>query len=110
MRKKILIVLLAALSVSAFGNVVTGEAAVPEGYYDGVDGKKNADAILNALCSIIDDHHVISYAGLEPYYEQTDFYSDTLWDMYSTCLFTMADANHPQSVVCDGWNKEHLVC
>ena len=110
MRKKILIVLLAALSVSVFGNVVTGVAAVPNGYYDGVDGKKNADAILNALCSIIDDHHVISYAGLEPYYEQTDFYSDTLWDMYSTCRFTMGDANHPQSVVCDGWNKEHLVC
>ena len=110
MRKKILIVLLAALSVGVYGNVETGVAAVPNGYYDGVDGKKNADAILNALCSIIDDHHVISYAGLEPYYEQTDFYSDTLWDMYSTCRFTMGDANHPQSAVCDGWNKEHLVC
>ena len=110
MKKGIVCVLLVALSVGVYGNVETGVAAVPNGYYDGVDGKKNADAILNALCSIIDDHHVISYAGLEPYYEQTDFYSDTLWDMYSTCLFTMADANHPQSVVCDGWNKEHLVC
>ena len=110
MRKSIMIVLLAALSVGVYGNVETGVAAVPEGYYDGVDGKKNADAILNELCSIIDNHHVISYAGLEPYYEQTDFYSDTLWDMYSTCRFTMADANHPQSAVCDGWNKEHLVC
>ena len=69
MRKKILIVLLAALSVGVYGNVETGVAAVPNGYYDAVDGKKNADAILNALCSIIDDHHVISYAGLEPYYE-----------------------------------------
>lgn len=110
MRKSIMIVLLAALSVGVYGNVVTGVAAVPNGYYDGVDGKKNADAILNELCSIIDNHNEISYKGLEPYYEQTDFYSDTLWDMYSTCRFTMADANHPQSAVCDGWNKEHLVC
>jgi endonuclease I len=30
--------------------------------------------------------------------------------MYSTCRFTMAHANHPHSAVCDGWNKEHLVC
>ena len=110
MKKGIVCVLLAALSVSVSGNVVTGTAAIPNGYYDGVDGKKNADAILNELCSIIDNHTVINYKGLEPYYEQTDFYSDTLWDMYSTCRFTMEDANNPQSVVCDGWNKEHLVC
>ena len=94
----------------AKANVVTGVAAIPENYYNDVDGKKNADAILNTLCSIIDDHTVISYSGLEPYYEQTDFYADTLWDMYSTCRFTMADANTPQKNVCDGWNKEHLVC
>ena len=93
-----------------YANVVVGVAEVPQNYYDGVDGKKNADAILNALCAIIDDHTVISYAGLEPYYEQTDFYADSLWDMYSTCHFTMADANKPQKYVCDGWNKEHLVC
>ncbi len=93
-----------------YANVVVGVAAIPENYYYDVNGKKNADAILNALCAIIDDHTVISYAGLEPYYEQTDFYNDTLWDMYSTCRFTMADANTPQKYVCDGWNKEHLVC
>ena len=93
-----------------YANVVVGVAAIPENYYYDVNGKKNADAILNALCAIIDDHTVISYAGLEPYYEQTDFYNDPLWDMYSTCRFTMADANTPQKYVCDGWNKEHLVC
>jgi len=91
-------------------NVITGVAAVPDGYYNNVNSKKNADNILDALHQIIDNHTVISYAGLEPYYEQTDFYSDTLWDMYSTCRFTMADANVPQKAVCDGWNKEHLVC
>ena len=101
-----------ALSLSGLlsANVVVGVAAIPENYYYDVNGKKNADAILTALCSIIDDHNVISYSGLEPYYEKTDFYNDTLWDMYSTCRFTMADANTPQKYVCDGWNKEHLVC
>ena len=91
-------------------NVITGVAAIPDGYYNNVEGKKNADNILNALCDIIDDHTVISYNALEDYYQQTDFYSDTLWDMYSTCRFTMADANVPQSAVCDGWNKEHVCC
>ena len=101
---------LCAFSLSTWANVVIGVAAVPEHYYDGVDTKKSADNILNALCDIIDNHTVISYDGLEPYYEQTDFYADSLWDMYSTCHFTMADANTPQKAVCDGWNKEHVVC
>lgn len=100
--------LLSSENLSA--NVITGVAAIPDGYYDAVDGKTNADNILTALCGIIDDHHVIAYSGLEPYYEQTDFYADTLWDMYSTCRFTMADANVPQKAVCDGWNKEHVCC
>lgn len=97
-------------SITTSANVVTGVAAIPENYYYDVNGKTNADAILNTLCSIIDDHNVINYQALEPYYEQTDFYSDTLWDMYSTCTFYMSHANVPQSAVCDGWNKEHLVC
>ena len=111
--RKIIFCLLSFI-VAVFGplhaNVITGVAAIPEGYYNNIEGKKNADNILNALCDIIDNHNVISYAGLEPYYEQTDFYADTLWDMYSTCRFTMADANVPQKAVCDGWNKEHVCC
>jgi len=94
----------------AKANVIVGQAAIPENYYYDVNGKKNADNILNTLCDIIDNHTVISYAGLEPYYEQTDFYNDTLWDMYSTCTFYMSHANVPQSAVCDGWNKEHVCC
>ena len=93
-----------------YANVIVGQAAIPNGYYNNVDTKKNADNILNALNQIIDNHTVIAYSGLEPYYEQTDFYNDTLWDMYSTCTFYMSHANVPQSAVCDGWNKEHLVC
>ena len=91
-------------------NVITGVAAIPNGYYDGVNGKKGADNILKALNDIISGHTVINYDGLEPYYEHTDFYADTLWDMYSTCRFTMDDANKAQKAVCDGWNKEHVVC
>ena len=95
----------------SFANVVTGVAAVPEGYYQAVDGKKGADNILNALNTCISkNYNEISYKGLEPHYLKTDFYADTLWDMYSTCRFVYEDANRPQSAVCDGWNKEHVCC
>lgn len=110
MRKSLLFIVLCTWSLCTWSNVVVGVAAIPENYYYDVNGKKNADAILNALCDIIDDHLVIAYSGLEPYYEQTDFYNDTLWDMYSTCTFYMSHANVPQSAVCDGWNKEHVCC
>jgi len=110
MRKQLYILAFLCLAQVASANVIIGDAAVPEHYYDAVNNKKNADNILEALCGIIDNHTVISYSGLEPYYEQTDFYADTLWDMYSTCRFTMAHANVPQKAVCDGWNKEHVCC
>lgn len=98
-------------SAPAFGDVITGVAAIPDGYYDGVSGKKGADNILNALNTCISkDYKEISYKALEPHYLNTDFYSDTLWDMYSTCRFTYEDANIPQKKVCDGWNKEHVCC
>ena len=99
------------LSVSGllYANVITGVAAVPENYYIGVDGKSSSDAILDALFSKISGHTIISYNALEDYYEQTDFTGDTVWDMYSTCRFTMAEANKAQNSVCDGWNKEHSI-
>lgn len=95
----------------SWANVVTGVAAIPDGYYDGVSGKKGADNILSALKTCISkDYNEISYKGLESHYLQTDFYADTLWDMYSTCRFVFDDANKQQSKVCDGWNKEHVCC
>ena len=106
-----LCILYSVLCTPLFANVVTGEAAIPDGYYDGVSGKKGADNILNALNTCISkNYNEIAYKGLEPHYLKTDFYADTLWDMYSTCSFTYEDANKPQSKVCDGWNKEHVVC
>ncbi len=95
----------------SYANVITGVAAIPDGYYAAVDGKKSADAILEALCTCTSaGYDAISYKGLEPHYLKTDFYSDTLWDMYSTCRFVYDDANRPQKAVCDGWNKEHVCC
>ena len=112
MRKYIFsLVALIFLAQSVVANVITGVAAIPEGYYDGVDGQKTPAAILSALQTCISkDYNEISYKGLEPHYLNTDFYADTLWDMYSTCLFTYDDANIPQKQVCDGWNKEHVCC
>lgn len=66
------------LAQSVVANVITGVAAIPDGYYNGVDGKSSADAILDALFNRIKDHTSISYKGLEPYYEQTDIYADTV--------------------------------
>ncbi len=97
------------LAQIGLANVVTGEAAIPDGYYSGVNGKSSPDAILDALFNKIQGHTVISYSNLEDYYEDTDFRGDTVWDMYSTCAFTMAEANKSQKAVCDGWNKEHSI-
>ena len=110
MKKHILtLFLLSLFAPFCLANVVTGVATVPDNYYVGVNAKSSPDAILDALFDKIKGHTVIAYKSLEPYYEQTDFYADTVWDMYSTCRFTMDDANKAQSAVCDGWNKEHAI-
>ena len=103
------VALLILYSISASANVVTGQAAIPDGYYNGVDGKSSADAILDALFSKIQGHTVINYNSLENYYDKTDMYSDTIWDMYSTCNFSIDDANCSQKAICDCWNKEHSI-
>ena len=93
----------------SLANVITGQAKIPDNYYNGVDGKKTPVSILDALYDIIKNHTVIGYSGLEPYYEQTDLYSDTIWDIYSTCKFLMKNAGSSQNEVCDCWNKEHTI-
>lgn len=67
MRKYIFsLVALFFLAQTLTANVVTGVAAVPNGYYDDVDGKKTSEAILAALNGIISGHTVINYDGLSP--------------------------------------------
>ena len=85
-------------------------AAIPTGYYNAADGKKG-EALRSQLKSIISaNYNSISYSGLEPHYEQTDMRPNGyIWDMYSTCTFTMSDAGSSQHNVCDCWNKEHSV-
>ena len=109
--KRYIVIILALVAQMGWANVVTGVAAIPDGYYDGVSGKKGADNILSALQTCISrNYNEISYSGLEDHYLKTDFYADTLWDMYSTCRFVFDDANKQQKAVCDGWNKEHVCC
>lgn len=80
-----------------------------QSYYSGIQNKSN-DNIVTTLQSIISaNYNSISYSGLEPYYEQTDFKDGKILDMYSTCSFTMSDANCSQKNVCDCWNKEHSI-
>lgn len=111
MRKYLYSVLCILCSISISANVIQGEAVIPDGYYDGVSGKKTPDAILDALqLCISKNYNEINYKALEVHYLNTDFYADTLWDVYSTCRFTYDMANIPQSAVCDGWNKEHVCC
>ena len=79
MKKQVIITLaLCACTLGAWGNVVTGVAAIPDGYYNGVSGLSSSEAILDALFAKIKGHTVIGYNGLEPYYEYTDLYSDTI--------------------------------
>ncbi len=77
-------------------------------YYSSI-ANLSGDDIVTRLQDIIDGHTVISYSGLEPYYEQTDCKNGYVLDMYSNCNFTMQDAGSSQNKVCDVWNKEHSI-
>ena len=85
-------------------------ATIPTGYYNAANGKKG-EALRSQLHSIISaNYQEVSYGGLEPYYAQTDLDPEGhIYDIYSTCTFTMNDANCSQSTFCQCWNKEHTV-
>lgn len=96
------------LSLVLFANL-TIFAAIPSGYYIAADNKKST-ALLAALHGCIDGHTTLSYSSLENYYDDTDLTADGyIWDMYSTCKFTINDDGGSQSRICDVWNKEHSV-
>ena len=84
-------------------------AAIPSGYYSAADNKKGA-ALLSALHGCIDGHTTLSYSSLENYYDDTDLTAEGyIWDMYSTCKFTINDDGGSQKRICDVWNKEHSI-
>ena len=84
-------------------------AAIPSGYYSAADNKKGS-ALLSALHGCIDGHTTLSYSSLEDYYDDTDLTADGyIWDMYSTCKFTINDDGGSQKKICDVWNKEHSI-
>lgn len=96
------------LSLVLFANL-TIFAAIPSGYYTAADNKKST-ALLSALHGCIDGHTTLSYSSLGNYYDDTDLTADGyIWDMYSTCKFTINDDGGSQSRICDVWNKEHSV-
>ena len=65
MKKHLFLAFCVLCFVSVRANVIEGVAAIPEGYYDGVSGKKSPDAILDALQICISrDYNEISYKGL----------------------------------------------
>ena len=52
----------------------------------------------------------MSVVSLKNYYDDTDFTSEGyIWDMYSTCEFTLSDNSGSNGVVCGMWNKEHSI-
>jgi len=84
-------------------------AQIPANYYSGAQGK-SGEALRTAMYNAIKNHTTLNYDGLQDYYAIADFRPDgTLWEIYSTCEFTMEDLNQPQNTFCMGWNKEHSV-
>ena len=84
-------------------------AAIPSGYYSAADNKTGS-ALLSALHGCIDGHTTLSYSSLENYYDDTDLTAEGyIWDMYSTCKFTINDDGGSQKKICDVWNKEHSI-
>lgn len=81
-------------------------AQVPDGYYDGADGK-GGSALKTALSGIIRNHTERSYSNLWTDFEKTDKTSEGfVWDMYSSKKYVFGeDQNHGQS--SDSYNREH---
>lgn len=100
---------LIAIFVGLF--TVSALAQPAANYYDSANNK-SGNTLRLALQDIIDNHTVISYDDLEPYYKNIDYQIDNpdfVWDIYSNCNFTFKQAGGNQSNVCDCWNKEHTV-
>ena len=59
-------------------------AAIPDGYYDSVYGKKG-QALMSALSSIVNKATDVGYDGLYDVYKTSDVKPNgKVWDMYSS--------------------------
>lgn len=77
-------------------------AQIPANYYSAANGK-SGEALRTALYNCIKSHTTLNYDGLQDYYAIADFRPDgTLWEIYSTCEFTMAHLNRAQNDFCMG--------
>lgn len=91
------------LSILAIAAVVTAMADVPAGYYNSLNGKKNA-VLKTAVRDIIYNHtEVSSYQDLPRYFRRTDARPGTnqWWEMYSSETFYLSSFS--------GLNREHSV-
>ena len=83
-------------------------AQIPDGYYDGIEGKSERE-LKTALFEIISDHDHLSYKELWTAFRETDSREDgTVWDMYSDYTFYFGDdqcGNYKDPGDC--YNREH---
>ncbi len=88
----------------------TSFAAVPSGYYQNAEGKKER-ALKTALHTIIKDHNDVGYSGLYDVYQTSDKRNGEIWDMYSTCSFSLGteDRCGNYKKICDCYNREHII-
>lgn len=73
------------LSALCAAGALCASAEIPAGYYDALDGKKDAD-LKNACHGVVRNlTRISSYSALPQYFQQTDVYPGTSrwWDMYS---------------------------
>lgn len=82
--------------------------AEPSNYYKSCEGK-SGKALLQALHTVIDNHHNMGYDGLWTVYQTSDVRDNgTVWDMYSTKEWTVGKehcGNYKN--VGDCINREH---
>lgn len=83
---------------------------IPDGYYTSAEGKKERE-LKTALFKIINKHTDVGYDGLYEVYQTADNKDGEIWDMYSTCSFSLGKGDRCGNYknVCDCYNREHTI-
>lgn len=105
MKKKLLLGCSFYLALSFSGN-----AQIPEGYYQSAVGKKK-ESLKTALASILNNAKNVGYDGLYSVYKTSDIRKDgKVWDMYSNITnfsFSETCGNYKNEGDC--FNREHSI-